>query len=104
MGKLIEMKGGTSLIKCDNCSFKIESESEDLNESIKDIVQYLNEPCPDCGHNLLTFDDYMRVTQFVEIVNWVNKWFGWLSIFIPKSKYKTFEVNTHKEIKIKEKG
>jgi uncharacterized C2H2 Zn-finger protein len=83
------------LIVCDNqhCDFKIINETGDINTETK---QYINIPCPKCGENLLTQKDYDDFEKLRKTINWVNKWFGWLSVFggtkkIPKKA--TFHVH-----------
>lgn len=66
MKNALEMNIGG--IKCDNpkCDFT------DMSVQVEDYKQWLNKPCPECGENLLTEEDY-RNTQFlvglVELVN-----------------------------------
>lgn len=77
-----------NLIMCDNinCDYVIPKESDDPYESID---KYLNMPCPKCRHNLLTEDDLNKYKQATSIVKFINKWFGWLSIFSSKkTEYK----------------
>jgi len=47
-------------IKCDNpnCDFM------DMSVKVEDYDKWLNKPCPKCGENLLTDDDYRNV-QFL---------------------------------------
>lgn len=84
MRKLIEMHQ-EHLVVCDNknCDFKVPNEIVDTNVSIK---QYLNVACPNCGENLLTEEDYLNSLKLLNAINWMNKWFSWITIFIPKSK------------------
>jgi len=39
-------------IQCDHCSWC------DTNMQVGDQAEWLNRPCPECGHNLLTQHDY----------------------------------------------
>jgi hypothetical protein len=71
--------------------YKIKSITGDPNE---DISQYLNQPCPECGTNLLTEQDYLQSLKVLKVINWLNKWFSWTMIFIPK-KTKTKSVYLH---------
>lgn len=84
MRKLIQMHQ-EHLIVCDNeaCDFKILNETGDPNVSIE---KYLNVACPKCGENLLTERDYLDSLKFLRMVNFINRWFSWITIFIPKSK------------------
>jgi len=98
MRNLIEIKQ-ENLIECDNqnCDYVIENQSKYPNESIK---QYVNKPCPECGENLLTVKDYLDSEKFMRVLNWMNKWFSWITIFIPK-KYETKSTaKVHNGIKI----
>lgn len=88
------------LVVCDNknCDFKVLNETGDPNVSIK---QYLNVACPKCGENLLTEEDYLNSLKLLNAINWINKWFSWITIFIPKSKKVTkATAHTHKGISI----
>jgi len=98
--KLIEMRQEYSIV-CDNkkCDYKIKNINEDPNE---DISCYLNMPCPKCSENLLTEQDYLQSLKILKTVNWLNKWFSWTMIFVPKkSKQETISVHCHKGVKIK---
>jgi predicted RNA-binding Zn-ribbon protein involved in translation (DUF1610 family) len=35
-------------------------------------------PCPRCGSNMLTREDYEASERLHRCVRWINKWFGWL--------------------------
>jgi len=65
---LTKIKG----LKCDNpeCDYK----DEDIPGS--DYEQYINKPCPDCGENLLTQDDYDKVQKIQQSVMDLNSLFG----------------------------
>ncbi len=41
-------------------------------------------PCPECGHNMLTREDFEASERFHRAVVWVNYWFGWLGSDDPK--------------------
>ena len=62
----IEYIGGG--IKCDNpdCDFK------DDTVSIENYKDWLNKPCPKCGQNLLTKEDYNTVQQLLSAIDIVN--------------------------------
>jgi hypothetical protein len=100
MKKLIE-KQDLGLIVCDNpnCNFKF-----DLNKSTIKLEEFINRPCPNCGQNLLTQKDYDTIKKLNAIINFINKWFSWITIFIPKKKLtKTHSVTVriHNGIRIK---
>lgn len=54
-------------IKCDNCSFR------DNNVHFSEYPQWLNKPCPECGHNLLTNKDYNTCLKTLEAVKQANE-------------------------------
>ena len=66
MGKNIEFtsKG----LKCDNekCDWK------DETIQFEDFDQWLNKPCPKCGENLLTQEDYNNSMLMLDVVNFIN--------------------------------
>lgn len=73
-----------SLIDCDNpkCDYKIPYSVEDE----KVIVKYINMPCPKCGENLLTKQDYLQYEKIMRSIRWLNKWFSWTTFFYTKKK------------------
>lgn len=99
MRKLIEIDSQED-IKCDNpdCDFVIES----INPGTwGDLDKYLNMPCPKCGENLLTQEDYDDTLKLMKTVNFLNKWFSWLTIFsFGKKSQEEVTVNVHKGIHI----
>lgn len=44
-------------IKCDSCSYK------DDNVEFEDYLEWLNKPCPICGENPLTADDFNKMNK-----------------------------------------
>lgn len=100
MKNLIEVTQKNGII-CDNpkCDFKIENETKDPK---MDCSEYLNVGCPNCGENLLTEKDYLDYQRLLKIINWMNKWFSWLTIFTPKSKYTKSTVKVHNGITFKQ--
>ena len=55
-------------IKCDNpdCTFK------DISVPFTDYQNYVNKPCPECGMNLLTEEDYktcLLIKRYTELAN-----------------------------------
>jgi len=56
-------------IKCDNkeCDFK------DMSVLFEDYDKWLNRPCPKCGCNLLTEQDYEVTKTLVELVGAINE-------------------------------
>jgi hypothetical protein len=105
-------------LKCDNpkCDW------EDKTISFKDYEKYIDSPCPKCGENILTQEDYNMAVLFHASVDLVNslsdeelKAINYenlddLSIFSAEDKLKieqnpdekfTVEVTTHKGIEFK---
>jgi len=73
------------LIECDHCDYAIPNKSKNPNESIE---EYVNKPCPVCGHNLLTEEDYKLSEKYMSVLNWINKYFSWLTFFSRGKKEK----------------
>jgi hypothetical protein len=90
--KLIEMRQEYSIV-CDNkqCDYKVKNHTGSPNE---DISSYINAPCPKCGENLLTEQDYLQSLKFLKVVNWLNNWFSWTTFFLRK-KAKTESTFVH---------
>ncbi len=101
MRKLIEITQET-LIQCDNplCDYVIKNETKDINA---DISMYINKPCPKCGENLLTEEDYHTSKKLLKYVNFMNKWFSWTTIFSRSKENSKVEMHVHDGIKIKHK-
>ena len=83
---------------CDLCGYEITNETKDPNA---DISVYLDQPCPTCGANLLTKKDLKDYRKVMRLINRLNWWFSWVTIFIPKNKKQTEgSVKVHDGIKI----
>jgi hypothetical protein len=97
--KIIEVNQPV-LIQCDNleCNYTIPNPTGDPATETK---QYINMPCPDCGENLLTQEDYDQAARVLKIINWLNKWFGWLAFFTRKKRNVNATVHIHNGINIK---
>lgn len=101
MRKLIDAEQKFEIV-CDNpkCDFTIANESGDIN---KDSKQYIDVPCPLCGENLLTLEDYLIHKRMAKAVAWVNRWFGWIAYLYPKDAKRTSVViHCHKGVHIEE--
>lgn len=81
-------------LRCDNT----ECNYEDKSIKRSDYEDSINKPCPMCGENLLTFNDYMNVLILENAVREVNE-IG--SKEIGEKEIKTVEVNLHKNITFK---
>lgn len=98
----LEFTGGG--LKCDNpdCDFV------DMSIPINDYKKWVNAPCPKCGANLLTKQDYRLVKLFRGIARTVN----FIYFFIPKKwlkkkleqKYGEFNENDRATMSIKFDG
>lgn len=88
------------LIICDNpvCDYTVENPTKDPNI---DVAEYINAPCPICGENLLTGEDYLMGMRVMNAINWINKWFGWLAYVIPGKKEKS-SIHVHNGVHFKE--
>ena len=55
-------------IKCDNpnCNFV------DYRVPVEDYINWLNKPCPNCGSNLLTQEDYDNVQTILKVYEQVK--------------------------------
>jgi len=100
MRKLIEIEKGKDFIVCDNSSCDYRLKNEDTPES---LISFINKPCPKCGENLLTEKDYEDYINFLKVTNWINKWFSWIMIFIPRKKHKVYSLHVHEGLKIEKK-
>jgi len=101
MRKLIEYSQ-ENLIECDhvNCGYVKPNPTKDPNVCIK---RWINIPCPYCGSNLLTKKDYLDALKFMKIINWVNKWFSWITHMLPKKVVEgDVVVKFHNGVSIKE--
>jgi hypothetical protein len=100
MKKLIE-KQQNSLIVCDNpkCDFSVPYDP--VLE--KGILAFVNIPCPKCGENLLTPEDYLTHKRLMSTVDWINRWFSWITIFYSKkAKKATMQVHVHNGVNMSE--
>jgi len=99
MRKLIEKSKQSELV-CDNpeCDYKMQY---DPNNELQTIF-YIDTPCPICGENLLTIEDYLQYEKLMKTVDWINKWFSWLTIFTSKNaKKQIVSAHVHDGIKFK---
>lgn len=102
MRKLIKVEQ-RALIECDNpqCDFVIPNEEGFTPRTLK---MFINQPCPKCEENLLTEKDYKDYIKVHNFINWINKWFSWLTIFQGKVKeedYTSYSIKIHDGVHIK---
>jgi len=57
-------------VKCDKCWWR----DRDVNE--KEYKDYVDKPCPNCGENLMTHEDYI----LAKIIMIISKLLGWIRI------------------------
>ena len=93
MQKLIEIRR-ENLIECDNCDYVIPFLEIDSK-------QFIDKPCPECRENLLTEKDYLLDLRLINTINWINKWFSWLSIFCRNKKENSIKIKVHNGINVK---
>ena len=93
--KLIEPLQETAVV-CDNkyCDFEIKNKTQEPNINIS---IYINEPCPKCGENLLTQSDYDKFCMMIKFINFINKWFSWISVFIKEEDGEVIGVHVHND-------
>lgn len=100
MRKLIE-KQQCSLVTCDNPKCDYTVPYTDATE--KCLVLFIDKPCPKCGENLLTMEDYLRYQNLMKVVNFMNRWFSWITIFYSKKaweKRQSVSVHVHDGVKV----
>lgn len=67
MEKKIELAHDSSL-KCDNTNCNYRDESVDYSK----LSDYINKPCPKCGENLLTYEDYKNAEILMKTADIIN--------------------------------
>ena len=85
------MKIKYSGLKCDteNCGYR------DKTVERKDFEISINKPCPNCGGNLLTLEDYLNVLLLEDIVEKLKDYPE-----NPDEETVTVRINTHKTLEI----
>lgn len=81
-------------VVCDNpkCDYKERIEAKQLST-------YLYKYCPICGEILLTDADYVNYQNMIKVIDFINRWFGWIAIFIKQSdKKKLVSVHHHDKV------
>lgn len=84
-------------LQCDNklCDYVLK-----VKDPKRSGESYIDEPCPKCGENLLTENDYQLYLRTMKIIDWINKWFSWLGTYPNDERNKEIGVSFHEEIKI----
>jgi ssDNA-binding Zn-finger/Zn-ribbon topoisomerase 1 len=87
------------LVVCDNpkCDYKVPLTEENKNE----LLYYVDLPCPKCGQNLCTKEDFIQSEKVMDVINWLNKYFSWLNYVFFWQKKTTTNVHVHNGINIK---
>ncbi len=104
MRKLIEF-GTETDVTCDNPGCGYVTKHIKGSNPEQEMLQYVNKPCPQCGTSLCTPKDYSNYLRVNKIAKWINRWFGWITIFYGKDvTYKNVEVHSHNDgvVSIKE--
>lgn len=104
MKKHIETK--ESGLQCDNPS----CDWVDKTITFDTCKDWINKPCPKCGENVLTYDDFLRAEELRKYVDLINsmsldeiKEMNKLNGFIENeedAQVASITISTHKEIKI----
>ena len=76
-------------LKCDYCDFRL----EDI--TYEEYPEWIDRPCPICGHSLLTQKDYDAVKSIVDIVDKIEKIFGKRFTRFILGKGKRTQINFH---------
>ena len=91
-------------VVCDNPSCDY---TESYTETTS-LIDYVNKPCPKCGENLCTEQDYKTYMGMMKTVKWLNKWFSWLTWFYSKKSYEknqdVVSIHVHDGIKVTNLG
>ena len=99
--KLIETQQENEVV-CDNvnCDFVVKN----VNRTLTDCKRFLNVACPKCGQNLLTQADYDQWVILYKYINFMNKWFSWITFFMaePNGNGTKMQAYVHKGVKITE--
>lgn len=97
--KIIHSGYQENIVECDNCDYVVPNPTKD---PYVDGIEYVNKPCPQCGYNLLTKEDYNQYKVMMKMIDKINKWFGWLSWFgVGKGTEGTVNIKVRDGIKIK---
>lgn len=63
----MELTGGGLVCDAPKCDW------EDMSIKVEDYEQYVDSPCPECGENILTQEDYKDVVELYKAVEIANK-------------------------------
>lgn len=95
-----------NIIECDNksCDYIIKNPNPELESELTAYL-YLNKPCPKCGENLFTEEDFISYIKLNKVIKWINRWFSWITIFYCKSEQIEVTAHIHKGVNFyNEKG
>ena len=56
-----------NIIECDYCPYVVK------NDGITKLSEFIDKPCPNCGHNLLTQKDYNKFKRLMRVLTFLNK-------------------------------
>ena len=65
-------------IKCDSCDYR------NAEVPVEDYPKWVNKPCPNCGANLLTKEDYVATMHLMNIIDLFNEVMSPLTESIPE--------------------
>lgn len=77
MKKLIHVDDARGQLHCDACGFVMPPGYLTFGEH---LIGY---PCPKCSTDMLTRRDYEDSVRMFRLIDWINKWFGWLGTEAP---------------------
>jgi predicted RNA-binding Zn-ribbon protein involved in translation (DUF1610 family) len=77
-------------LHCDSCGHDLPFKQE-FTESL------IGTPCPACGADMLTRDDYKKTLRLFAGINFINRWFGWLGSESPKAGDRQVAMKMHGE-------
>lgn len=87
-------------LDCDQCGYT------DCNQCF--APDLIGRKCPECGADMLSEKDYKDTVRLFKVLDWINKWFGWIGSESPDQQqgYNSYKmsIKTHDgKITIKEK-
>lgn len=101
MKKIIFIEDHASELTCDNplCDYKAVPGEYTFGPHLVGL------PCPKCGESLLTQEDFTMHVRLVAVIDWLNRWFGWLGKEAPDHDYKSLRMRTvHGHLEVKKDG
>lgn len=75
-------------LHCDTCGY-------DQPDKKSITVDLIGTPCPKCGANMLTEQDFHSAVRMMGVFDWINKWLGWLGTEEPPESGLALSIKTH---------